>query len=324
MQPFPIAAPRDLDAALAAAGQSGAKFIAGGTDLMQLMKDTVERPAQLIDLDGLPLDQIAIGPTGARIGALARMADVADHAEIRRHYPVIVEALLASASPQVRNMATIGGNLLQRTRCGYFRDTGSPCNKRDPGTGCPAIEGDHRRLAILGGSSHCIATNASDLAVALTALDAAIELRGAAGTRVVPVNDFYRLPGDTPQRETAIEPGELITGVLLPPAGADETSHYLKLRERASFEFALVSAAVVVAHEGDRIRGARIAMGGVGTKPWRLPQVEAALAGAPATPEAVAAAAAHAADGTQPLAQNGFKVPLMQRVLIRAVLAAMA
>ena len=320
MEAFTIASPRDLDAALAAARESDAKFIAGGTDLMQLMQDFVERPKRLVDIDGLPLDGVTIGADGVRVGALVRMADLADHAEIRRQYPVVTEALLASASPQVRNMATIGGNLLQRTRCGYFRDVGTPCNKREPGTGCPAIRGDHRRLAVLGGSDHCIATHASDLAVALAALDAAVELRGPTGTRVVPLNDFYLLPGDTPQRETVLAPGELITAILLPPPGADQRSHYLKLRDRASFEFALVSAAVVVTREGDRIRAARVAMGGVGTKPWRLPQVEAALSGAPATRDAIAEAAARAGDGAHPLPDNGFKLALMQRALTRALL----
>lgn len=324
MQAFTIEAPHDLDAALAAIRQPGAKFIAGGTDLMQLMKDWVERPGRLIDLDGLPLDEIRIDDGGGRIGALVRMADLADHPEFRRRYPVAAEALLASASPQVRNMATIGGNLLQRTRCLYFRDVGSPCNKREPGSGCPAIPGEHRRLAILGGSEHCIATHPSDLAVALTALDAAVELRGAAGARVVPVNDFFMLPGDTPERETVMAPGELITAILLPPARPGERSHYLKLRDRASFEFALVSAAVVVAPDGNRIGSARIAMGGVGTKPWRLPQVEAALAGAPATPDAIMEAVSHAADGARPLPENGFKVTLMQRVLTRALLTVTA
>jgi xanthine dehydrogenase YagS FAD-binding subunit len=324
MEAFTIAAPRDLDAALAAAQQNDAKFIAGGTDLMQLMQDFVERPKQLIDLEGLPLDGVTVGAGGTRVGALVRMADLAEHAEIRRQYPVVAEALLASASPQVRNMATIGGNLLQRTRCGYFRDAGSPCNKREPGSGCPAIAGDHRRLAVFGGSEHCIATQASDLAVALTALDAAVELRSASGTRAVPLNDFYLLPDDTPQRETVMAPGELITAILLPSPGATERSHYLKLRDRASFEFALVSAAVVVARDGDRIRAARVAMGGVGTRPWRLPQVEAALAGAPATSDAIAAAVAHAGDGAHPLPENGFKVPLMQRALTRALLTVTA
>ena len=324
MEAFTITAPRDLDGALAAAQQSDTKFIAGGTDLVQLMQDFVERPKRLVDLDGLPLDRIEFGGNGARIGALVRMADLADHAEIRRQYPVVTEALLASASPQVRNMATIGGNLLQRTRCSYFRDVGSSCNKRDPGSGCPAIGGDHRRLAIFGGSDNCIATHASDLAVALAALDAAVELRSPSGTRVVALNDFYLLPDDTPQRETVMASGELISAVLLPPAGANERSHYLKLRDRASFEFALVSAAVMVAREGDRIGRARIAMGGIGTKPWRLPQVEAALAGAPASRDAIVAAAARAGDGANPLPQNGFKVALMQRALARALLTATA
>src|SRR4051812_47328373 len=310
MEAFMIEAPRDIDVALAAARQPGAKFIAGGTDLMQLMKDWVERPGRLIDLDGLPLDQVRIDERGGHIGALVRMADLADHPEFRRRYSVAAEALLASASPQVRNMATIGGNLLQRTRCLYFRDVGSPCNKREPGSGCPAILGEHRRLAILGGSDHCIASHPSDLAVALTALDAAVELRSTAGTRMVPINDFYLLPGDTPERETVTAPGELITAILLPPAGSSERSHYLKLRDRASFEFALVSAAVIVARDGDRIVSARIAMGGVGTRPWRLPRVEAALAGAPVTPDAIMAVASQAADGARPLPENGFKVSL--------------
>jgi xanthine dehydrogenase YagS FAD-binding subunit len=324
MEAFTIAAPRDLDAALAAAQQSDAKFIAGGTDMMQLMQDFVERPKRLVDIDGLPFHQVSIGADGVRIGALVRMADLADHAEVRRQYPVVTKALLASASPQVRNMATIGGNLLQRTRCGYFRDVGSPCNKREPGTGCPALRGDHRRLAIFGGSEHCIATNPSDLAVALLALDASVELRGGSGTRVVPLNDFYLLPGDTPQQETVLAPGDLITAVLLPPAGTDQRSHYLKLRDRASFEFALVSAAVVVTREADRIRTARVAMGGVGTKPWRLPQVEAALSGAPATRDAIAEAASRADEGAHPLPENGFKLPLMQRALTRALLTVTA
>jgi xanthine dehydrogenase YagS FAD-binding subunit len=324
MEAFTIAAPRDIDGALSAAQQDDTKFIAGGTDLVQLMQDFVERPKRLVDLDGLPLDRVEFGANGARIGALVRMADLADHSEIRRQYPVVTEALLASASPQVRNMATIGGNLLQRTRCGYFRDVGSPCNKREPGTGCPAIRGDHRRLAIFGVSDNCIATQPSDLAVALAALDAAVELHSANGTRVVPLNEFYLTPDDHPERETVMMPGELITAVLLPPTGEGERSHYLKLRDRASFEFALVSAAVVVAPDGDRIGRARIALGGVGTKPWRLPRVEAALAGAPANRESIAAAAARAGEDARPLPENSFKVPLMQRALTRALLTVMA
>ena len=325
MENFTLAAPRTIEAALAAAQQPDVKFIAGGTDLLQLMKDFVERPKQLVDLDGLPFDRFSIGNDGARIGALVRMSDLADDPTFRRHYPVVAEALLASASPQVRNMATIGGNLLQRTRCGYFRDVGfAACNKRQPGSGCAAIQGVNRLHAILGGSEHCVATHASDLAVALTAIDAAIELQGGDGMRTVPIGEFYRLPGDAPERETAMKPGEIITAILLPPPGRAERSHYLKLRDRASFEFALVSAAVVVALEDGRIRSARVAMGGVGTRPWRLPAVEAALAGAPATREALTAATASAADGARPLAENGFKIPLMQRALVRGLLNATA
>lgn len=329
MEPFTLSAPVDLDGALAAGAAGGTKYIAGGTDLVQLMKDWVERPQHLVDLDGLPLDRIELTDDGARIGALVRMSDAADHAELRRRWPLIAEALLASASPQLRNMATMGGNLLQRTRCGYFRDVGFPCNKRQPGSGCPAIEGNNRLLAILGGSSHCVATNPSDLAVALAALDAMVELRGApppggSATRRVPLSEFHLLPGNTPERETAMQPGEIITAIVVPAATAGLRSHYLKVRDRASFEFALVSAAVVVSMSGGQIARARIAMGGVGTKPWRLPAVEAALAGAPATPAAFAAAAALAAGGAQPLSQNRFKIALMQRALVGALTAATA
>lgn len=325
MENFTLATPGTIEAAVATAQQPEAKFIAGGTDLMQLMKDFVERPKRLVDLDGLPLEDVTVNAGGARIGALAKMSDVADDPVFRRRYPVVAEALLASASPQIRNMATIGGNLLQRTRCGYFRDVGfAACNKRQPGSGCAAISGVNRLHAILGGSDHCVATHASDLAVALTALDAAIELQGGNGTRTVPITEFYLLPGDSPQRETAMTPGEIITAVLLPPAGHDERSHYLKLRDRASFEFALVSAAVAVVQQDGRIRSARVAMGGVGTKPWRLPAVEAALAGAPATPEGLQAATAQATEGAKPLAGNGFKIVLMQRALTRALLTVTA
>lgn len=325
MESFTIIAPGALDRAIAAAGEADAKPIAGGTDLLQLMKDFVERPRRLVDLEGLPLDQITVTDDGAHIGALVRMSDLAEHPEFRRHYPLAAEALLASASPQVRNMATIGGNLLQRTRCGYFRDPGfAACNKRSPGSGCAAIVGVNRLHAILGGSEHCVATHASDLAVALAALDAVVELQGGGGNRAVPLTEFYRQPGDTPQHETVMAPGEIITGVRLPPPPAGERSHYLKLRDRASFEFALVSAAVAVVLDGGQIRTARIAMGGVATTPWRLPRVEEALAGVPASPEAIDAAVAHAADGAKTLRQNGFKVPLMRDALRRALLAVTA
>ena len=330
MQPFTFAAPGNIDGALAAAiNAQDTKYIAGGTDLLQLMKNGVEQPTHIVDLDGLPFDRIEFDRGGARIGALVRMSDAADHPELRQNWPVIAEALLASASPQLRNMATMGGNLLQRTRCGYFRDTGFPCNKRAPGSGCPAITGDNRRLAILGGSEHCVATHPSDLAVALTALDAIVELQGAtppgdAGTRRVPLAEFYRVPGDTPQYETVMQPGEIITAIVVPAETAGLRSHYLKVRDRASFEFALVSVAVVLGMTDGRIDRARIALGGVGTKPWRVPAVEAALAGAPATQDAFAAAAAYAADGAHPLRHNGFKIPLMQRAIVRALITATA
>ena len=325
MENFTLAIPATIEAALAAAQQADAKFIAGGTDLLQLMKDHVERPQRLVDLEGLPLDTFSMGADGVRIGALVRMSDLADDPTLRRHYPVIAEALLASASPQVRNMATIGGNLLQRTRCGYFRDVGFPaCNKRQPGSGCGAILGLNRLHAVLGGSDYCVATHASDLAVALAALDATIEVQGGNGTRAVPINEFYVLPANTPQRETVLAPGEIITAVVVPPPGTGERSHYLKLRDRASFEFALVSAAVVVAVEDGRIRRARVAMGGVGTKPWRLAAVEEALAGTTVSQEALTSAAAHAAEGARPLNENGFKISLMQRALARALLTVTA
>jgi xanthine dehydrogenase YagS FAD-binding subunit len=329
MQPFTISAPGDLDGALAAAAAADTKFIAGGTDLVQLMQDGVEQPQHLVDLDGLPFDRIEFADNGARIGALVRMSDAADHPELRRRWPVITQALLASASPQLRNMATMGGNLLQRTRCGYFRDTGFPCNKRLPGSGCPAIDGDNRLLAILGGSAHCVATNPSDLAVALAALDAVVELRGASpqggsATRRVPLGEFHLLPGDTPEHETAMKPGEMIAAILVPAETRGQRSAYLKVRDRASFEFALVSAAAVVTMAGGQIVRARIAMGGVGTKPWRLPAVEAVLAGAPAAMPAFATAAALAAEGARPLSQNRFKLALMQRTLVRALTMATA
>ena len=326
MQPFTLSTPGSLDTALAAAAGVDTKYIAGGTDLVQLMKDWVERPNHLVDLDGLPFDRIEFNDEGAHIGALVRLSDAADHVELRRRWPVIAEALLASASPQLRNMATMGGNLLQRTRCGYFRDTGFACNKRLPGSGCPAISGDNRLLAILGGSEHCVATHPSDLAVALTALDAVVELRapGSPNPRRIPLGEFYLLPSDTPQRETQLQPGEMITAILVPADTAGLRSHYLKVRDRASFEFALVSAAVVVKTTDGQIAQARVALGGVGTRPWRLPAVEAALAGAPATSSAFAAAAAHAADGAHPLRQNAFKIPLMQRAIVRALTTATA
>ena len=248
------------------------------------------------------------------------MSDIAAHRAVREGWPVISEALLASASPQVRNMGTLGGNLLQRTRCGYFRDTGFACNKREPGSGCPAIRGENRMLAILGGSGNCIATHASDLAVALMALDAVLDLSGPDGTqRHVPIGDFYRLPGDTPHIETALLPGELITAVTVPRSVAARNSRYLKLRDRASFEFALVSVAVAIDVADGTVRDVHLAAGGVGTRPWRLPEVEAALRGRSPTDTILREAASRAGEGAQPGRQNGFKQTLLRGAVLRAL-----
>lgn len=299
--------------------EPGTEVIAGGTDMMQLLKDDVRRPQRLVDITGLGWTQIDVGASGLRLGALARMSDVADHPAVRDHYPVLAQALLASASPQVRNMATIGGNLLQRTRCIYFRDTGTACNKRVPGSGCAAIGGENRLHAVLGGSDHCVATHASDLAVALVALDATVVVQGAGGERRVPLEQFHLLPADTPERENVLAPGDIIAAIEVPAAAWAQRSHYRKVRDRASFEFALAAAAVALDIDGGTIREARVALGGVGTKPWRARQAEAALAGGPADKARFEAAAARALEGARPLAQNAFKIELAQRTLVRAL-----
>src|ERR671916_10788 len=325
MHPFTLERPRDLAAALAFGAQAGrndaaAEYIAGCTDMVQLLQEYVRRPDRLVSLAGLLDNRIEIGPQGLRVGAAATMADVAAHPGVVQQFPVIAEALLNSASPQVRNQATMGGNLLQRTRCPYFRDVGySACNKRAPGSGCAAIGGESRWHAVLGTSENCIAANPSDLAVALVALDASVEVRGIGGQRPGAPADFHRLPADTPHMETVLEPGEVISAVTVPANPAARRSHYLKVRDRASFEFAVVSAAVALDMEGGRIRQARVALGGVGTKPWRVPRVEAALAGASLDPAAVRPAAALAAEGAQGRGHNDFKIELMQRAIVRAV-----
>jgi xanthine dehydrogenase YagS FAD-binding subunit len=329
MEPFTLERPNGIAAVVALGAQAGrndaaAEYIAGGTDMIQLLQENVRRPTRLVDLTagtaGLD-DRIEIGQDGAlRLGALATMATTAEHRLVRENFPVVSQALLASASQQVRNAATVAGNLLQRTRCVYFRDVGfAACNKRAPGSGCSALEGENRGHAILGTSDHCIATHASDFAVALAALDGRLRLRGPRGERVVPVLEFHRLPGDTPHIEAALEPGEVIVAIEVPASAAARRSCYLKVRDRASFEFALVSAAVGLDLEGDRIREARVAMGGVGTKPWRVPAVDEALRGK--LPDAVTfrAAAEGAAEGATPRARNAFKVELMKRTLVRAL-----
>jgi len=307
-----------------AAGSSG-RFIAGGTTLVDLMKLGVETPPALIDITALPLAQIETLPNdGLRVGAMVRNSDLAHHAVVLAHYPVLSQALLSGASPQLRNMATTGGNLLQRTRCPYFRDPSSGgCNKRDPGSGCSAIDGHHRMMAILGTSEHCIATHPSDMCVAMIALEATIHVEGTKSKRAIPIGAFYKLPGDTPHIENVLEPGDLITHVELPPPTGTKQA-YLKLRDRASYEFALASAAVVARVEGGHIRSVRVAMGGVGTRPWRSAEAEAALIGKAATSAAFRAAAEAALRGAKPHTENAFKVELAKRCVVRALTIATA
>jgi len=325
MHPFTLERPRDLPTALALLAQAGrndasAEYIAGGTDMVQLLQENVRRPERLVSLAGLLDTRIDVGQQGLRIGAAATMAEVAAHPAVVEQFSVISEALLNSASPQVRNQATMGGNLLQRTRCPYFRDVGySACNRRAPGSGCAAIGGENRWHAVLGTSENCIAAHASDVAVALVALDATVELRDGTGQRTVPLTDLYRLPGATPHIEAVLERGEVIAAITVPVNPAARRSHYLKVRDRASFEFAVVSAAVAIEMDGTRIRQARIALGGVGTKPWRVPRVEQALAGASLDPAALRPVAALAAEGAQGRGHNDFKIELMQRAIVRAV-----
>jgi xanthine dehydrogenase YagS FAD-binding subunit len=312
MRPFELTAPTTVEAALASPGT----FLAGGTTLVDLMKLNVLTPQRVLDINELPLRGIDASD-GLRIGALERMSDIAVHPGV---YPVISRALLLSASQQLRNMASIGGNLLQRTRCTYFRDVAMPCNRRDPGSGCPAISGANRMHAVLGTSESCVATHASDVAVALVALGAKIRLAGATGSRTVDLADFYRLPGDSPDVENDLRPGELITEVLVPRLDWASHSTYVKVRDRQSYEFALCSAAVALDIQGSRIVDARVAVGGVATVPWRLTAVEEALRGGPATPTAFEAAASVAADGARPLTDNEFKVSLLKRTVVRALL----
>lgn len=308
-------------AAASQTAQQGAtvRFIAGGTTLTDLMKLGVEQPQQLIDINHLPLAEVSAQDGGLKIGALVRNSDLAQHGQIKTEYAVLSEALLSGASAQLRNMATTGGNLLQRTRCTYFRDNHSPCNKREPGSGCAAIGGINRTLAIFGTSEHCIATNPSDMNVALTALDANVHIQGSQGERAVPIGEFFVVPGATPAIENLLQPGDLVTHVSLPALPANSRSGYLKLRDRASYEFALASAAVVLQIEGGRVRHARIAMGGVGTKPWRATAAEQALIGAPASAASWQLAAETAVKGAQPQSENAFKVELAKRCVAQAL-----
>jgi xanthine dehydrogenase YagS FAD-binding subunit len=308
--------------AKATTAQQGAdvRFIAGGTNLVDFMKLNVETPGRLVDINHLPFDKIERLPDGGlKIGATVRNSDLAYHPIVRKDYAVLSEALLSGASAQLRNMATTAGNLLQRTRCMYFRDTAMPCNKREPGSGCAAITGVNRSLAILGTSEQCIATNPSDMNVALAALEATIQIRGPKGERSVPIGEFHLLPGNTPQHETILEPGDLVTHVTLPPTPPGSRSLYLKLRDRASFEFALASAAVVITADGGKMTRIRVALGGVGTKPWRSPEAEAELTGQPATQAVFQKAADAALRDAKPQSQNEFKVELAKRCLVHAL-----
>lgn len=327
MDSFTFTQPTTVDQAVQAAvksstAQQGAqvRFVAGGTTLIDLMKLNVERPREIVDINGLPLDHIEPSPTGGLvIGALARNSDVAHHPTVQRDYPVLSQALLSGASPQLRNMATTAGNLLQRTRCVYFREIVHPCNKRDPGTGCSAIDGHNRMLAILGTSKDCIASNPSDQNVALTALEATIQIEGPKGKRSIPIQDFYLVPGSTPNRENVLEPGEIIISVTLPPPVAGSNSTYLKLRDRAAYEFALVSCAIVMKLSGGKIQHIRVALGGVGTKPWRSFEAERALEGRAADRASFVRAAEAALKDARPSSENAFKIELARRCIVRAL-----
>lgn len=318
MKPYDFAVARDVPDALAQA-TPGAAYLAGGTTMVDLMKLEVMTPQRLVDINSLPMRGITRDSEGLHIGALERMSDVAKHPWVTAGYPVLAAALGAGASPQLRNMATIGGNLLQRSRCHYFRDTATPCNKREPGSGCPAINGMNRGHAILGTSDSCVSTHPSDLAVALVALDASVVTSSRSGGSRIRVADLYLKPGNTPHLENRLQPGELITKIVVPPLPWATRSTYLKISDRRLYQFALTSAAVAADIHGV-VRDLRIAVGGVGTVPWRLRQVEDAMRGRPMQPHFVEAAAAKAVEGANPLTHNRFKVPLLQRTIVRALM----
>lgn len=321
MQPFSFSQARNQDDALAQLRQSGAVAIAGGTTLVDLMKLDVQSPAHLVDINALPFNRIETLPDGGlRIGAMVRNSDLAHDEAVMKRYPVLSQALLSGASAQLRNMATTGGNLMQRTRCYYFRDPAyAACNKRKAGSGCAALEGFNRIHAVLGGSEHCVATHPSDMAVALVALDAVVHIRGPQGERRVPIEEFHKLPGATPQIETVVQNSELITHVTLPKSSFAQRSTYVKLRDRASYEFALASAAVAVDLTGSTIRVARVALGGIAAKPWRCHEAEHVLTGAPPTADIFRAAAEAALKSAKPLRYNAFKIELAKMALVRAL-----
>lgn len=324
MTPFQYSKPTSIDAALALTGPQ-ARFIAGGTNLLDLMKENLDQPEHLIDITGLPLDQVSQTEAGGLlIGALVSNADLAWHPLVEQGYPLLSQAILAGASPQLRNMASTGGNLLQRTRCYYFYDAGTPCNKREPGSGCPARDGLNRIHAILGASDSCVAVHPSDMCVALAALEARVHVQGKAGVRQIDFADFHRLPGDSPQRDNQLADDELITAIELPAPQFSQHSHYLKVRDRESYAFALISVAAALELDGDNIVSARLALGGVAHKPWRNPAVEQMLQGRAASSESFAAAADMLLADAQPLAHNAFKIKLANAAIVRAFTEAAA
>ena len=324
MRPFKYVRATDpAAAARAVAANPHAKFLAGGTNILDLMKEDVERPNELVDLTRLKLDEIKAVGGSVSIGALAKNTDTANHSLIRKNYPLLTQAIVAGASGQLRNMATNGGNLMQRTRCQYFYDTAMPCNKREPGTGCGALEGLNRIHAIFGWSDKCVATYPGDMANALYALDAVVRIRNAAGReRTIPVTEFHRLPGDTPERDNNLQHGELIVAIDLPKSPFAKNSYYLKVRDRASYAFALVAVAAALEMKSGTIRQARVVLGGVAHKPWRSAEAEAALSGSPASEESFRKAANAALKDAKPLTHNAYKVELGKRAIIRALMRA--
>ncbi|HEV2602416.1 MAG TPA: xanthine dehydrogenase family protein subunit M [Microvirga sp.] len=323
MVPFAYTSVADpLAAVERGAGGTGVAYIAGGTDMLQLLQEGVATPTELVDINPIGFDDVSVAVDGVRIGAMARLADVADDPTIRERFPAVAEALHESASPQVRNMATVAGNLLQRTRCLYFRDITTPCNKRDPGSGCSALEGQNRINAVLGGSPQCFATYPGDLAVALVASDAEVMIRGANGERTVLVENLHHLPGDTPHLETVLKPGDLIVAIWIPLHAAGRRSHYVKVRDRATFEWALASCAASLGMDGDRVIDARVAVGGVATKPWRLKHVEDMLMDRRLDRPLAREAGERSADGAESWGQNAFKIPLLKKTVERALLRA--
>ena len=323
MEPFKFTRAQDNNAAISLVTPRETKFVAGGTNIIDLMKLNIEKPKQLVDINRLKLAAVETLPNGGmRIGALVKNSDLAYHPEVIKKYPVLSEALLSGASAQLRNMASVGGNLLQRTRCPYFYDTSFPCNKRVPGSGCSAINGYNRNNAILGTSDKCIATHPSDMCVAMAALGAVVNVQGLKGSRVIPFGEFHLLPGKTPQYETTLRHDELITSVNLPALASSVKSHYLKVRDRASYEFALTSAAVIIDADGGKIKSARIALGGVGTKPWRSVAAEKVLTGVAMNEQSFRAAAEAALSEAKPYKYNAFKIDLAKRTLVRALTTA--